>query len=77
MNRLRQISTMSTLFILFSLSGLAFVVAVIYMSWQDVRAQAVSELRHINAFVYSAFEADLHNYESLLHLLGERLEAMD
>jgi diguanylate cyclase (GGDEF)-like protein len=68
---------MSTLFILFSLSGLAFVVAVIYMSWQDVRAQAVSELRHINAFVYSAFEADLHNYESLLHLLGERLEAMD
>ena len=65
------------LFILFSFFGIVTVLAVIYMDWQDVRQKAVSELGHVNTLVYSTFEGDLYKYESLLRLLGDRLEEMN
>lgn len=76
MGRLQRISTVTMLFVVFSLSGLGIVATVVYMNWQDVRQKAVSELGHVNTFVYSAFETDLYKYESLLRLLGERLQEM-
>ena len=72
-----RLNRLTMLFILFSLSGLGIVLIMIYMSWQDVRQKAYSELEHVNTFVYSAFEADLYKYDSLLRLLGERLAKMD
>lgn len=76
MERFKRISPVTVLFVIFSLSGLGIVLAVFYMNWQDVKQKAVSELGHVNTFVYSTFEADLYKYESLLKLLGDRLLEM-
>jgi len=65
------------LFVLFSFFGMLIVLAVIYMNWQDVKQKAEADLGHVNTFVYSAFEADLYKYESLLRLLGDRLQEMN
>lgn len=75
--RLQRLSTITKLFALFTSFGLLVLLAVIYMSWQEVRQKAVSELGYVNAFVYKTFENDLFKYESLLSLLGERLQERD
>lgn len=77
MDRIRRLNTITTLFLLFTLSGFAILLIMIYMNWEDVRQKTYSELEHVNTFVYSAFEADLYKYDTLLQLLGERLAEMD
>lgn len=77
MQRIRRLNTITTLFLLFSLSGFAILLIMIYMNWKDVRQKTYSNLEHVNTFVYSAFEADLYKYDTLLQLLGERLADLD
>ena len=57
------------------ISALSFVIGigVLVLQWENVKAQAKTELRYANGLVANSLDVLLHKYEAMLEVLGERL----
>ncbi len=69
----RRYSTMTTFFILFTLFVAIATSVLVWSSWIEVKEKATLELEYVNKMVTNSFTSDLHQNETLLRLLGERL----
>ena len=65
---------MTTFFILFSIFVLIATTVLIFTSWYEVKKKATLELQYINKMVSSSYASDLRQYETLMGLLGARLQ---
>ncbi len=68
---------MTTFFILFSIFIAIATSVLVWTTWIEVKERAVLELEYINKMVTNSFTSDLHQDETLLRLLGERLLEVD
>ncbi|MCD6319985.1 MAG: EAL domain-containing protein [Candidatus Desulfofervidaceae bacterium] len=73
----RRYSTMTTFFILFTIFVAIASFVLIWTTWIEVKKSASLELEYINKMVSNSFVSDLHQNETLLNLLGERLLEAD
>ena len=73
----RRYSTMATFFILFTIFVAIASSVLVWTTWIEVKKSATLELEYINKMVSNSFVSDLHQNETLLNLLGERLLEVD
>ncbi len=73
----RRYSTMTTFFILFTIFVAIASSVLVWTTWIEVKKNATLELEYINKMVSNSFVSDLHQNETLLNLLGERLLEVD
>ena len=73
----RRYSTMTTFFILFTIFVAIASFVLVWTTWIEVKKSASLELEYINKMVSNSFVSDLHQNETLLNLLGERLLEAD
>jgi diguanylate cyclase (GGDEF)-like protein len=64
---------MTTFFILFTIFVTIATSVLVWSSWIEVKEKATLELAYVNKMVTNSFTSDLHQNETLLRLLGERL----
>ena len=73
----RRYSTMTTFFFLFTIFVSIASFVLVWTTWIEVKKSATLELEYINKMVSNSFVSDLHQNETLLNLLGERLLEVD
>lgn len=77
MRFIHRYSTMTSFFILFSFFVATATMILIATTWFEVKKQAGVELGYVNKMVTRSFASELHQHETLLRLLGERLLEVD